>query len=513
VIGPVLSNEQICYLPFAIRRRAFGESPLDMQKTEVSQLLAMDGLTLARTIKAKQVSCRAVMEVFLDHIDRINPKVNAIVSLRDRETLLKQADERDAQLAQGEYLGWLHGFPQAIKDLTATKGILTTQGSPLLRNFIPQTDAFVVERMKRSGAIIIGKTNTPEFGLGSQTYNNVFGTTLNAYDQTKTAGGSSGGASVSVALHMQVVADGTDFGGSLRNPPGFNNLFGFRASFGRVPSGPADEVFVRQLGYPGPIGRTVSDVALLLSVMAGPDPRYPLSIEQDPGVFLEPLKHDVKDIRVGWLGDFDGYLAMEPGILELCRDALNIFESIGCWVEEAQPGYPPEKLWASFVTLRHWLNAGNLGHFYDDPARREQLKPEAQWEVEGAYRLSAMDIYRASANRSAVYQAATRLFSEYDFLVLPTSQVFPFAADVHWPQEINGRKMDTYHRWMEVCSFASLIGCPVINVPVGFNPDGLPMGMQIIGRNHADLAVLQLAYAYEQATQWVSKHPPGLLAE
>ena len=503
----------ICYLVFAIcysvtsLRRVAAVMPT----TDVPQLLAMDAVTLARAIKTKQVSCRTVIEGFLNHIDRLNPKVNAIVSLQDRETLFKQADERDAQLARGEYLGWLHGFPQAIKDLTATKGIPTTQGSPLLRNFIPQTDAFVVERMKKSGAIIIGKTNTPEFGLGSQTYNNVFGTTLNAYDQKKTAGGSSGGASVSVALHMQVVADGTDFGGSLRNPPAFNNLFGFRPSYGRVPSGPGDEVFVRQLGYPGPIGRTVSDVALLLSVMAGPDPRDPLSIEQDANVFLEPLKHDFQDIRVAWLGDFDGYLAMEPGILELCRDSLKVFESIGCKVEEAQPYYPPEKRWASFITLRHWLTAGSLCHFYNDPAQREQLKPEAQWEVEVGLQLSAMDIYRASVGRSEAYNAADRLFKEYDYLLLPASQVFPFAADVHWPQEIDGRKMDTYHRWMEVCSFATLTGCPVISVPVGFNQDGLPMGMQIIGRNHADLEVLRLAYAYEQATQWVSKHPPCLL--
>jgi amidase len=482
-----------------------------MPTTQVPELLAMDALTLARTIKAKEVSCRTVMEAFLYQIDRINPKVNAIVSLQDRDTLIKQADERDAQLTRGEYLGWLHGFPQAVKDLTATKGIPTTHGSPLLRNFIPQADAFVVEQMKKSGAIIIGKTNNPEFGLGSQTYNNVFGATLNAYDQKKTAGGSSGGAAVSVALHMQVVADGSDFGGSLRNPPALNNVFGFRPSLGRVPSGPADEVFVRQLESPGPIGRTVSDVALLLSVMAGRDPRDPLSIEQDPTVFLDPLKRDFQDVRVAWLGDFDGYLAMEPGILELCQDSFKAFESIGCKIEEAHPDFPPEKSWETFVTLRHWLTAGNLGNFYNEPARRQQLKPEAQWEVEGGLRLNAIDVYRASANRSALYQTANRLFEEYDYLLLPTAQVFPFAVDVHWPQEIDGRQMDTYHRWMEVCILATLIGCPVINVPVGFNQDGLPMGMQIIGRNHADLAVLQLAYAYEQATQWVSKHPPALL--
>jgi amidase len=252
-------------------------------------------------------------------------------------------------------------------------------------------------------------------------------------------------------------------------------------------------------------------VALLLSVLAGYDTRDPLSIEQDASVFLEPLKRDFQGTRIAWLGDFDGYLAMEPGILELCRDSFKAFESIGCTIEEAQPDFPAEKRWATFVTLRHWLTAGNLAHFYDDSAQREQLKPEAQWEVEGGLRLSAMDVYRASANRTSVYQAANRLFKTYDYLLLPTSQVFPFAADLHWPQEINGRKMDTYHRWMEVCFFATLIGCPVINVPVGFNQDGLPMGMQIIGRNHADLAVLQLAYSYEQATRWVSKRVSPLL--
>jgi amidase len=481
-----------------------------MPRIEVPEVVAMDALTLGRAIKAREVSCRAVMNAFLDHIDRLNPKVNAIVSLQDRETLLKQADERDNQLARGEYLGWLHGFPQAVKDLTATKGIPTTQGSPLLRSFIPQSDAIVVERMKESGAIIIGKTNNPEFGLGSQTYNPVFGATLNAYNQKMTAGGSSGGAAVSVALRMQVVADGTDVGGSLRNPPAFNNVFGFRPSFGRVPTGPADEVFVRQFGCAGPIGRTVSDVALLLSVMAGPDRTSPFSIEQDAAVFLEPLKRDFLDARVAWLGDFNGYLSIEPGILELCRDALKVFESIGCQIEDAQPDVPPEKIWAAFVPLRHWLTAGSLGHFYDDLAQREQLKPEAQWEIEDGLRVSARDVYRASVKRSAVYHAANRLFEKYDYLVLPTSQVFPFPVEVHWPQEINGRKMDTYHRWMEVCFFASLIGCPVINVPVGFNRDGLPMGLQIIGRRRADLSVLQLAYAYEQATPWVSEHPPGL---
>jgi amidase len=484
-----------------------------MPTAKIAELLGMSATTLSGRIKAKEVSCREVMETFLSHIDRINPVVNAIVSLQDRETLLRQSKERDAQLSRGDYLGWLHGFPQAVKDVTATKGILTTQGSPLLRDFVPESDAFLVERMKKSGAIIIGKTNTPEFGLGSQTYNNVFGTTLNAYDQKKTAGGSSGGAAVSVALHMQAVADGSDFFGSLRNPPAFNNVFGLRPSYGRVSAGPAEEIFVGQFSVPGPIGRTVSDVALLLSVMAGPDSRSPFSVEQDPGVFLEPLKRDFHGTRIGWLGNFGGYLAMEPEVLNLCQESFKAFESIGCKIEEAKPDFPPEKCWAAFLTLRHWLTAGHLGRFYEEPAQRQQLKPEVQWEVEGGLRLSATEIYKASATRSSFYQVINRMFKTYDYFLLPSAQVFPFEAEVHWPQEIDGKRMDTYHRWMEVCLFATLIGCPAINVPVGFNQDGLPMGMQIIGRNFADLAVLQLAFSYEQATEWTDKRPPPLLTQ
>jgi amidase len=484
-----------------------------MRNAKIPELLRMDAVTLSKGIKAKEVSCREVMDAFLNHIDRINPVVNAIVSLQDRETLFRQSDERDAQLARGEYLGWLHGFPQAVKDLTATKDIPTTQGSSLLRDFVPQADAFLVERMKKSGAIIIGKTNTSEFGLGSQTYNNVFGTTLNAYDQKKTAGGSSGGAAVSVALHMQAVADGTDFAGSLRNPPAFNNVFGLRPSYGRISAGPAEEIFLGQFSVPGPIGRTVGDLALLLSVIAGRDSRSPHSLEQDPGVFLEPLKRDFHGTRIGWLGNFGDYLAMEPGVLDLCRDSFKAFESVGCEIEEAQPDFPSEKNWSTFVTLRHWLTAGNLGHFYHQAAQREQLKPEVQWEVEGGLRLNAAEVYQASANRSSFYQVINRMFKTYDYFLLPSAQVFPFAADVHWPREIDGRKMDTYHRWMEVSLFATLVGCPAINVPVGFNQDGLPMGMQIIGRNFADLAVLQLAFSYEQATQWVDKHPSPLLTQ
>jgi amidase len=485
----------------------------DNHQQRVADIVQLEAVELARRIKSRQLSCHDVMQAFLAQIERFNPLVNAIVSQQDADLLLRQSDERDRQLARGEYLGWMHGFPQAVKDLTPTSGITTTFGSPVYSDFVPSQDALMVERMKRSGAILIGKTNTPEFGLGSQTYNQVFGATLNAYDTSKTSGGSSGGAAVALALRMLPVADGSDMMGSLRNPAAFNNVFGMRPSFGRVPNAPAPDVFMHQLGCAGPMARTVTDLAMLLSVQAGPDEQAPLSIRQDPAMFTGSLQRDFKGTRIAWLGDLDGYLATEPGVLELCESALKDFESIGCTVEAAQPDFAPQRLWDAWLVLRHWLIAGGPpSELYRSPEKREKLKPEAIWEVEAGMQLSALDVYKASVTRSAWYQAVRKLFETYDYLALPSAQVFPFDAGTHWPKEINGRTMDTYHRWMEVVVPGTMSGCPVISVPAGFNSAGLPMGLQIIGKAQADLAVLQLAYAYEQATQWVQRRPPALLS-
>ncbi len=466
-------------------------------------ITAMDAVDLSRAIRGKQVSCREVMEAFLDRIDRLNPEVNAIVSLQDREGLLLQADERDRKLARGEYLGWMHGFPQAPKDLALTAGIPTTLGSPILKDNIPLQDAFIVERARRSGAIVIGKTNTSEFGLGSQTYNEVFGTTLNAFDRTKTAGGSSGGAAVALALHMLPVADGSDMMGSLRNPAAYNDVFGFRPSFGRVPYGPTLDVFYQQLATEGPMARNVTDLAMLLSVQAGFDSRAPLSLREAPDVFTRSLERDFKGVRVAWMGDVGGHLAMEPGVLDLCGGALKTFESIGCIVEEALPAFSPERLWETWLTLRGFLLAGIAGPFYRVPEWKALMKPEAVWEVENGLEIRGDAVYRATVDRSAWYLALDALFRKYECLLLPSAQVFPFNAGVHWPNEIAGRTMDTYHRWMEVVIGPSLAGLPTISVPVGFNDAGLPMGLQVIGKPGADLAVLQLAYAYEQAADRV----------
>src|SRR5262245_24990534 len=373
-----------------------------------SDIVMMDALALSGAVKSKQASCVEVMNAFLDRIEALNPKVNAIVALQDRDDLIRQAEARDDELARGQYRGWMHGFPQAIKDLAATKGIRTTQGSRIFKDFVPAADAIMVERMKAAGSIIIGKTNVPEFGLGSNTYNDVYGRTLNSYDQSKSSGGSSGGAGVSVALRMLPVADGSDHGGSLRNPAAWNNVFGFRTSYGRVPAQGLD-VFYAWMGVQGPMARTVPDLAMLLSVQSGYDPRLPLSNEQAPARFTEPLKRDFKGARIAFGGDYGGYLPLERGILDLCKSALKAFEALGCTVEEAWPDYPIERVWQNWRTLRAWQAGSALKDLYKDPAKRALMKPEAQFEVESGAKLSAYDVFDASAVRTAWYQAV-RMF-------------------------------------------------------------------------------------------------------
>ncbi len=479
--------------------------------TAATGIMALDAVALSSAIHNRAVSCADVMAAFLDQIERLNPAVNAIVALRERGDLLSEAAALDAELGAGRSRGWMHGFPQAIKDLAAAKGLPFVQGSPLYRDTIADTDAIFVERAKAAGAIVIGKTNTPEFGLGSQTHNPVYGATRNAYDQSKTSGGSSGGAAVALALRMLPVADGSDHAGSLRNPAAFNNVLGLRPSYGRVPSN-TDEVFIPQMGVAGPMARKVRDLAALLAVQAGYDPRVPLSIREEPAAFLGPLDRDIAGLRIGWLGDLEGHLPMEEGVLALCREALKTFEGMGAQVEDANLGFDPEAIWQAWLKLRAWQAGSNLADIAADPARRGMLKPEALWEAEQGLGLSAFEVMKASNLRSAWYQHVRGLFARYDVLVLPSAQVFPFDVGTHWPREIAGRAMDTYHRWMEVVIPATMSGCPALSVPAGFNATGLPMGMQLWGPNQSELTLLQIAKAYEDATGWVDRHPPALLA-
>ena len=468
-------------------------------------------LSLSQAIHKKQVSCQEVMQMTLERIAHWNPQSNAIVSLQEPEILIAQARQRDAELARGQSRGWMHGLPQAIKDLANVQGLRTTLGSPLMKDFVASEDGLMAQRMKAAGAIVIGKTNTPELGLGSHTFNEVFGATRNAWDPGKTAGGSSGGAAVALAQRLLPVADGSDFMGSLRNPAGWNHVFGMRPSQGRVPLWPAQDAFIAQLATEGPMARHVCDLALLLSTQAGAHPNCPLSLSEDPAVFARSLDNDPQDQRIGWLGNLQGYLPMEGGILDVCQAALASFSRMGCHVEEATLGMAPEQIWQMWLVWRQALVGARVAPFLVNPANRALLKPEALWEYDQSLGLTGAQLMAASASRSRFYQSMLQSFEKFDVLAIPVAQVWPFEISLRWPQSIAGHAMDTYHRWMEVVIYATLAGLPSISVPAGFGANGLPMGLALIGKPQGDLALLKLAHAYEMANEaMVRQRPPGV---
>jgi amidase len=476
-----------------------------------AEITGWDAHVLSARIKARDVSCVEVMDAFLAQIRRFNPAINAVVAMADESVLRTQAAEKDRQLAAGQYLGWMHGFPQAIKDTAQAKGFVYTSGSPLLKGYVSEFDSIIVERVKQAGAIVIGKTNVPEWALGSNTFNPVYGTTYNPYNLKKTVGGSSGGAAAALAARMLPVADGSDMGGSIRNPSAYCNVYGLRPGAGTVPFGPSPETFVQQFAIEGPMARTVKDVAMLLSVQAGHDPRAPLSVNLDPSKFLGELSSDVKGKRIAWLGDWNGYFATEPGVLDLCKSTLKVFERLGCTVEEALPEFNPADLWQMWLVHRAWIMGNSLGDYYADPKTRALLSDNARWEVEQSFKLTAKQVFQQSMARTEWVQVVRRFFERYDFAIAPTAQVFPFDAAIPWPRTVGGRDMETYHQWMGIVLPWTLAGTPVMNAPAGFSAKGLPMGIQIIGKRQAEMDVLRMAHAYEQATGWVQKRPPAML--
>jgi amidase len=471
------------------------DSHPDREKVQMadSDIVFAPAVELTRRLRAKQVSAREVLDAHLRQIGRVNPKVNAIVTLV-ADHAWEAARQADEWIAKGEVVGPLHGLPVAHKDLQETKGIRTTYGSLIYKENVPTEDAILVERLRAAGAIAVGKTNTPEFGAGSQTFNKVFGQTLNPYDLTKTCGGSSGGSAVAVACGMVPLADGSDMGGSLRNPASFCNVVGLRPSPGRVPTWPYSTGWFT-LAVDGPMARTVADVALMLSALAGPDPRAPIAIAEDGARFRRPLGRDFKSVRVAWSRGMG--LPFEAAVRKAVDSQRAIFESLGCVVEEADPD-GIEDADKVFKTLRAWNYESTLAEEY--AKHKDKLKDTVIWNIEAGQKLTGPQIGRTEVMRTDLYHRVRKFLERHEYFVLPVVQVLPFDVNTDWPREINGVKMETYIDWMKSCYFISAVGNPALSVPCAFTTEGLPIGLQIVGRHQDDWGVLQLGYAFEQAT-------------
>jgi amidase len=478
------------------------------------EITALDASALSQRIHARQVSCVEVMQAYLAQWERVNPRLNALVSRRPPEALIEEARRCDAELSAGRSRGWLHGIPQAIKDTSAVQGLPTTYGCRVLAQAIAPRDSVMAARTKAAGAIVVAKTNVPEFGLGSHTFNELFGITRNAWDSAVCAGGSSGGACSALAARMLPVADGSDFMGSLRNPAAWHNVFGLRPSQGLVPFGPGPEVWVNQLGTEGPLARSVRDLSRLLHTQSGHDARLPLSWS-DPGLagLAETLPRDsapLQGLRIGWWGDLGGHLATEPGVLDACHGALRRFEGAGARVEPLAHGFDAEALWRTWLVWRQALTAPRVAAVLALPGAREQIKPEALWEHAQGQALDFLTFDRACQERTAFLHHLLAQFEQVDLIALPAAACWPFPVEQRWPRELAGRRMDTYHRWMECTLYATLAGAPAISVPAGFDPSGRwPMGLQLMAAPRKDAQLLTWVAAYEHLVDdWLARTPP-----
>jgi amidase len=457
---------------------------------------------LAALVRARKISARELLDAHLDRIDRLNPSLNAIVTL-DAEGARAAADAADAVLAAGEEVGPLHGLPVAHKDTHATGGLRTTWGSPIHRDTVPAHDELVVARLRAAGAVRVGKTNVPEFAAGSHTFNTLFGATHNPYRHGLSAGGSSGGAAAALAAGLVPVAEGSDMGGSLRNPAAFCNVVGLRPTPGRVPTWPSPMAW-SQLSVQGPMGRTVADVALQLSVLAGPDPRVPISLDGDGGAFAAPFPEQLGGLRIAWAPDLGGRVAVDPAVSAVLAAVPAVFEGLGAIVEEECPDLSGAD--DVFTTLRAWL----FDSSFTAIARRspQLLKESIRWNAEQGAALTGADLARAEQAHTRLYERVVGFFERFDVLLAPTTQVLPFPVEVEYPTEIGGVPQENYLEWMRSCTLVSATGCPALSVPGGFTPDGLPVGLQIIGPPRHERRVLEVGHAFEQATGFGRRRPP-----
>ena len=473
----------------------------------------LDAVALAGMLRRREVSAREVVAAHIARVEAFDTAISAIVT-RTFDRALAQAATADDAIARGRPLGLLHGLPVAHKDLVETAGVRTTYGSPVFAANVPQRDALVVQRMAQAGAISLGKTNVPEFGAGSHTVNPVFGATCNPYDHGRSAGGSSGGAAAALAARMISLADGSDLGGSLRNPASFCNVVGLRPSPGRVPCWPLTDV-ADQFGVYGPMGRTVADTALLLAVLSGPDPRVPLSLDLPPPALSEPgevlalLERDLTGARIAWSPDLG--LPVEPAVLEALAPARQVLAGLGRSVSDAVPDLSGAD--EVFRTFRAFSFATFRGDVLAE--HPEMVGPNMTWNIQRGLELSVDDLGRATVARAALAEQVSSFFDDFDLLACPVSQVAPFDVTLDWVHEVNGQPLRTYLDWMASCFLISVTGLPAISVPAGFTPDGLPVGLQLVGRRRGDWDLLAMARAFESATGYASQVPgstPSLTA-
>jgi amidase len=455
---------------------------------------------LVGLLTSRELSARELLEAHLHQIARCNPSVNAIVTLmaEHASSLAARADEA---IVTGRILGPLHGLPVAHKDLTETKGIRTTYGSPLRSSYVPAADSLVVERIVGAGAATVGKTNTPEWGTGSQTYNAVFGATRNPYDLRRTPGGSSGGAAAALAAGMVPIADGTDVGGSLRNPASFCNVVGLRPSLGRVPVWPSANPWFT-FGVTGPMARTVADVALMMSVLAAPDPRSPLSHAVPAERFAQSLTRDFSETNVAWSRDLGG-LPVDDAVLRAMESAPDVLAALGCVVAHRDPDLRGAD--DVFRTWRAWNYAVTLGDLYT--AHPDGFGDSTAWNIRAGFEVTGADLVRAQRERTSLYHRMRRFLDEYEFLITLVSPVPPFDVDSPYPTQVADVPSETYLDWMRACYWISATGLPAASVPFAFTDDGLPVGLQIVGRPRDDFGVLQIAHAIESQTQTWRRRP------
>ena len=448
---------------------------------------------MAAAVLARRISARELLDLHLARIAERNPQLNAIVSL-DEERARAAASAADEATARGEALGPLHGLPFAFKDTHDVAGWRTTYGSPLFAEHVPETDDLVVERIRAAGAVTIGKTNVPEFAAGSHTFNTVFGTTLNPIDPARSAGGSSGGAACAVRAGMVPLADGSDMGGSLHNPASFCGVVGLRPSLGRVPSWPTDNYW-ETLSVSGPLARDVDDLALLLSVVAGPDPRVPTALGEAGSLFAPPLSGGLAGLRVAVSTDLGGLLEVDGEVARVVTETASVFDAAGATVDPAHPALDLAD--DTFRTLRAWHFQAALGALLG--AHPDSFKQSLADNIRAGEPLTGADVARAFRQRTTLAERMRVFFESYDVLLLPTSQVPPFPADQEFPPSINGRPMGSYLDWMRSAYVITVTGCPAISVPAGETTDGLPVGVQIVAPFGADRRLLEVAAAFERA--------------